>query len=63
MDGGTVEVLERGVVVGRGELNDGVATITLPTTNKKGRHDLAVRYLGTPDAAAAETTSSYTVVK
>ena len=63
VDGGTVEVLERGDVVGSASLHDGVATITLPTTNKKRRHDLVVRYLGTDDAAASATTTSFTVVK
>ena len=43
--------------------SDGVATITLPTTNKKGRHDLVVRYLGTDDAAASRARPPFTVVK
>ena len=63
VDGGTVEVRERGRLVGHAALHDGVATITLPRTNKKGRHDLVVRYLGTDDAAASTTTASYRVEK
>jgi hypothetical protein len=63
VDGGTVEVRERGFLLGRGTVTDGVATVTLPAYVKKGRHLLDVRYLGTEDAAASRTWASFTVVK
>ena len=60
---GTVQVRERGALVGSATVRDGVATITLPATNKKGSHSLAVTYLGTEDAARSATSTAYTVVK
>jgi predicted extracellular nuclease len=63
VDGGTVEVRERGFLLGRGTVTDGVATVTLPAYAKKGRHLLEVRYLGTEDTAASRTWAAFTVVK
>jgi hypothetical protein len=63
VDDGLVEVRERHKVLGRASVRDGVATVTLPTYNKKGRHVLDVRYLGTEDAASSGSTASFTVVK
>ena len=63
VDEGTVEVREGGVVVGRGTVTDGVARVDLPTTNKKGRHEVTVTYLGTDDAAGSTGTAAYDVVK
>jgi predicted extracellular nuclease len=63
VDGGTVEVSEGKRLLGHATVRDGVATITLPTYNKKGRHVLQVDYAGSEDAAASRMTTSFTVVK
>ena len=63
IDGGTVEVRERGTLIGTATVRDGVARTTLPAYTKKGRHTLTVRYLGTEDAAPSSTRVSFTVVK
>ncbi len=63
IEGGTVEVRERGTVVGTATVHGGVATITLPTSDEKGSHLLDVRYLGTEDAAGSATSAGYTVLK
>lgn len=63
VEGGVVQVLEHGRVVGTATVAGGVARVVLPTTNKKGGHVLSVRYLGTSTQAPSATTATYVVVK
>lgn len=60
---GTVEVSDRKGVIGRAEVEDGVATMVLPAKLKKGEQVLEVRYLGTPVTAPSQDEVTLTVVK
>ena len=59
--GGTVEVRELGILLGRGTVRDGAVEVTLPRYVIPGRHTLAVRYLGTADTQPSRTTTTLTV--
>jgi len=62
VDGGTVEVREFGVLLGRGTVRDGSIEIRLPRYVIPGRHTLAVRYLGTADTKPSLAATTFTVV-
>lgn len=51
------------VTLGTANLTNGTATVTLPDTLSGGRHDLAVRYLGTSAFAASTSSVPVTIAK
>ena len=59
--GGTVEVREYGLRLGRGTVANGVVDVTLPPYVIPGRHTLTVRYLGTDETRPSQTTTTFTV--
>lgn len=63
VDGGTIEVVDGGIVLGSSAVAAGVATVKLPKFTTTGKHVLTVRYLGTDEAAASSATVAVTVVK
>lgn len=63
IDEGHVVVAEGREILGVAQVQDGVATLTLPASNQKGRHTLTVGYVGTREVRSSWTTTSYTVVK
>ena len=63
IDEGHVVVAEGRHLLGFAPVRDGVATLTLPAENQKGRHTLTVGYVGTREVRSSWTTTSYTVVK
>ena len=50
-------------LLGVAEVHDGVATLTLSADQRPGMHRLNVTYLGTSDARASQTSTSFKVVK
>ncbi len=62
VDGGTVEVREFGIRLGRGTLRNGTVDIALPRYVIPGRHTLAVRYLGTAETRPSMGVTTFTVV-
>ena len=48
-------------MLGRGTVRDGAVDVTLPRYVIPGRHTLAVRYLGTSETKASQTTTSFKV--
>ena len=58
---GTVEVRESGLLLGRGTVRDGAVEVTLPRYVIPGRHTLRVRYLGTSETRASESSTQLTV--
>ena len=58
---GTVEVREAGILLGRGTVHDGTVEVTLPRYVIPGRHTLKVRYLGTAETRASESSTQLSV--
>jgi M6 family metalloprotease-like protein len=61
---GTVEIYDRGKVIGSGTLaSDGTVSIKVKKNLKGGKHLLTVKYRGSTTASASETTVKVEVVK
>ena len=63
IDEGQVAVREGPRLLGIARVNDGIARLTLPADQRKGRHRLNVTYLGTSEARGSQTSTSFKVVK
>ncbi len=60
---GTVEVYDGTKLIGTGTLSNGTVTIHITKNLKSGKHTLTVKYLGSTNVAASETTVKVKVKK
>jgi len=60
---GTVEVYDGTTLIGTGTLSNGTVTIHITKNLKRGKHTLTVKYLGSTNVAASQTTVTVKVKK
>ena len=60
---GTVEVFDGSKLLGTGTLVNGAVKITVTKNLKKGKHTLTIKYSGSPNVAASETTVEVKIKK
>ena len=60
---GTVEIYDGSKLLGTGTLSNGTVTITITKNLKPGKHKLTVKYLGSTNVAAGQTTVKVKVQK